>query len=241
MHNKLRQGVASMADIWQTTQWDERHFAEGLGFWEVNVFKALIYFYVTWNSLTYGNFRARLAWAMMTLGKEPYPADVNQDELAAGMEAATNFTPLVGSPGGSMRSAPLPGGMHQYQRVASKEGRTCAYCGHIAFQKCATCEAVGLGCMFVCGPKSARKQECMIKHVSGAPIKHSNFGFSDAARIKVAARRRARAPTVRTAMMRMKRRIPLAHLIGSHFAISLLEAWCNPGDVGCDGSGIQWP
>ena len=30
-----RQGVVSMADVWQTKRWPERHFAEGLGFWEV--------------------------------------------------------------------------------------------------------------------------------------------------------------------------------------------------------------
>ena len=36
MHNYLQQGVVSMADVWLTKQWPERHFAEGLGFWEVN-------------------------------------------------------------------------------------------------------------------------------------------------------------------------------------------------------------
>ncbi|KAL1519451.1 hypothetical protein AB1Y20_022973 [Prymnesium parvum] len=45
VHNKLRQGVVSMADIWHTVNWSERHFAEGLGFWEVNIYKALTYFY----------------------------------------------------------------------------------------------------------------------------------------------------------------------------------------------------
>eukprot|EP00965_Chrysotila_dentata_P040586 1346338-Pleurochrysis_carterae.AAC.1 len=34
LHNKLRQGMASMADVWATWSWEERHFAEGLGFWE---------------------------------------------------------------------------------------------------------------------------------------------------------------------------------------------------------------
>eukprot|EP00965_Chrysotila_dentata_P051302 1701325-Pleurochrysis_carterae.AAC.1 len=36
LHNKLRQGVTSMSDVWGTQSWEERHFAEGLGFWEVN-------------------------------------------------------------------------------------------------------------------------------------------------------------------------------------------------------------
>ena len=70
VHNKLRQGVVSMADVCKTQSWHERHFADGLGFWEVNVYKALIYFYTRWSSLAHGEFRARLAWAMMTLGKE---------------------------------------------------------------------------------------------------------------------------------------------------------------------------
>lgn len=73
--NKLRQGVVSMADVWKTKEWTDRHFAEGLGFWEVNVYKALIYFYPRYNSLSHGEFRARLAWALLTLGKHPYRAD----------------------------------------------------------------------------------------------------------------------------------------------------------------------
>lgn len=53
--NKLRQGVVSMADVWHTTKWHERHFAEGLGFWEVNVYKTLVYFYPRWSSLAHGD------------------------------------------------------------------------------------------------------------------------------------------------------------------------------------------
>ena len=45
LHNKLRQGVVAMADVWFTISWAERHFAEGIGLWEVNVFKALVYFF----------------------------------------------------------------------------------------------------------------------------------------------------------------------------------------------------
>ena len=191
VHNKLRQGVVSMADIWKTTSWDVRHFAEGLGFWEVNVFKALIYFYETiWGKLPHSEFRARLAWVMMTLGKEPYPADVSADQAAA---QTADFTPMVGSPGGSVRSAPLPGGMHQYQAVAAKSGRTCGYCGHLAFQFCTTCESTGLGCIFVCGIRSGRKNACMIKHVARAPLQHGNFKMSEESRLAKAARRRARA------------------------------------------------
>ena len=73
LHNKLRQGVVSMADVWKTKAWPERHFAEGIGFWEVNVYKACIYFWPRqFDGLTHGEFRMRLAWACMTLGKVPY-------------------------------------------------------------------------------------------------------------------------------------------------------------------------
>lgn len=48
--NKLRQGVVSMADVWKTKQWSDRHFAEGIGFWEVNVFKTLAHFYSRWQA-----------------------------------------------------------------------------------------------------------------------------------------------------------------------------------------------
>ena len=139
--------------------------------------------------LAHGEFRARLAWAMMTLGKEPYPADVSADQAAA---QTADFTPMVGSPGGSMRAPPLPGGCHTYGKVDSKFGRTCGYCGNIAYQRCTSCEATGLGCIYVCGIRSARKGECMAKHVAGAPLKHGNFKMSEESRLAKAARRRAR-------------------------------------------------
>jgi hypothetical protein len=125
---------------------------------------------------------------MMTLGKEPYPEDARADQ-------ATDFTPmpLVGSPGGSTRTAPLPGGMHSYRKVGPKDGRTCGYCGNHAYQICETCEATGLGCIFVCGSKSKRKNECMVKHVCGAPLMHGNSKFSEQGRLAAAAKKRARA------------------------------------------------
>eukprot|EP00965_Chrysotila_dentata_P165960 5479383-Pleurochrysis_carterae.AAC.1 len=74
-HNELRQGVTSIADVWGTRSWVERHFSEGLGFWEVNVFKALVYFSPQWRDLGHTEFRERLAWEFLTLGKAPYPDD----------------------------------------------------------------------------------------------------------------------------------------------------------------------
>ena len=47
-----------MADVWGTRDWADRHFAEGLGLWEVNVYKAA----VTFQRVAYhhSEFRKRL-------------------------------------------------------------------------------------------------------------------------------------------------------------------------------------
>eukprot|EP00965_Chrysotila_dentata_P005417 177948-Pleurochrysis_carterae.AAC.1 len=73
LHNKLRQGVCAMADIWSTHSWPECHFAEMLGFTEVNIFKALKYFNPARADLTHGDLRCRLAYALVTLGNAEYP------------------------------------------------------------------------------------------------------------------------------------------------------------------------
>eukprot|EP00965_Chrysotila_dentata_P240131 6203527-Pleurochrysis_carterae.AAC.2 len=61
IHNKLRQGSVSMVDTWATSKWWERHFAEGLGSWELNVFKALKHFYPAADGIGHNEFRERLA------------------------------------------------------------------------------------------------------------------------------------------------------------------------------------
>ena len=50
-------------DVWHTTSWDKRHFAEGLGFWEVSVFKAFTFWCQTQSpkKMPHADFRARLA------------------------------------------------------------------------------------------------------------------------------------------------------------------------------------
>mmetsp|Transcript_2534 Transcript_2534/g.5214 ORF Transcript_2534/g.5214 Transcript_2534/m.5214 type:complete len:96 (-) Transcript_2534:413-700(-) len=75
LHNKLQQGVCAMADVWSTHSWPERHFAEMQGFTEVDIFKALKYFFPAYADLTHGDFRCRLAYSFMTLGLGEYPAD----------------------------------------------------------------------------------------------------------------------------------------------------------------------
>lgn len=182
LHNKLRQGVVSMADIWQTKSWVDRHFAEGLGLWEVNVYKALIYFYPKWKFLSHGEFRARLAWALMTLGKSAYPGDVATDDVVIGDGSA-----------GSLGEVALPDSVHKYVRMPTCH--RCAYCGSLAYWRCATCESYGLGIMTVCGPKSSRGQECMQAHVRGDKAKHATHFMSAEARESmkraVAARKRS--------------------------------------------------
>lgn len=72
LHNKLRQGqLGSMAEVWLTTSWVNRHFAELLGFIEVNIYKSLVFFVKDkWAKMSHTEFRKRLAWAFLTLGKE---------------------------------------------------------------------------------------------------------------------------------------------------------------------------
>ena len=61
-----------MADVWDTKDWADRHFAEGLGFWEVNVYKALTHWHPDHKTLSHPKFRIRLAHAFLTLGKVPF-------------------------------------------------------------------------------------------------------------------------------------------------------------------------
>jgi hypothetical protein len=181
LHNKLRQGVVSMADVWGTVSWEKRHFAEGLGFWEVNVFKAFIYFFRGPESkhqkMQHGDFRARLAFAFMTLGKATYPAD------GAGSSTADASTPAVGGcvPG----TVPLPGGKHEYESWRGRGPKTCNYCGHLCYQKCKTCEDNDVGTFYVCGKLSKRKDQCINAHRNGETCNHGNFDMTSPGKRKM--------------------------------------------------------
>lgn len=188
LHNKLRQGVVSMADVWSTKSWTERHFAEGLGMWEVNVYKTLLYFCPKWKNLSHGEFRARLAWTMLTLGKHPYPGDVDAASSSTGVPST--------NPGlGCLGVAALHGSQHEYVRHPGTSPHRCAYCGSCAYWKCVTCEAVGLGCITICGSKSARGRKCIDAHVRGDACKHATSFMSTSARqaMIVGARKRTRS------------------------------------------------
>jgi len=172
LHNKLRQGVVSMADVWHTTSWDKRHFAEGLGFWEVNVFKAFTFWCQTRSpkKMPHADFRARLAWAFLTLGKVPYPAD----NSAGPSSSAASFN----TPGEDSPTVPLPGSSHTYKKAIGKTGsggKTCGYYGAKAYWTCATCfETLGV-VIAVCGPKSKRGLHCRHEHANGVHPTHSTW------------------------------------------------------------------
>lgn len=188
LHNKLRQGVVSMADVWHTTSWDERHFAEGLGLWEVNVYKAMVYFYPKWKTLPHGEFRARLAWALLTLGKKPYPADgVAPQAERPDAEVTDPGSGILGMPA-------LPDSQHRYERHPT--AHRCAYCKAPSYWKCITCEVYGLGTMSVCGAKSARGLACMQAHAKGEMPRYATTFLSDKGResmkLMLSARKRGR-------------------------------------------------
>ena len=73
----LRQGEGAMADVWKTKSWVNRHFSEMLGFTEVNIYKTLTYFLNDkWGKTSHNDFRRRLAFAFLTLGKYVFPDDI---------------------------------------------------------------------------------------------------------------------------------------------------------------------
>ena len=173
IHNKLRQGVVSMADVWQTTDWVERHFAEGLGMWEVNVYKALQYFQAArWKGVSHSEFRSRLAFTLMTLGKAKFPSDL------AGRTAG--FT----SPPPNTTNCPPPApreadeeeegrGGHEW---VSSSAKTCSYCGKQCRRICLTCKTSGYGLFFACAPGTGRV--CMAKHANNETATHSSWSMS---------------------------------------------------------------
>ena len=67
IHNKLRQGEGSMAEVWKTHDWIQRHFGELLGLVEVNIYKSLVYFIKgKFHKMNHNEFRRRLAHSFLT-------------------------------------------------------------------------------------------------------------------------------------------------------------------------------
>ena len=166
-HNQLRSGTVTMADVWETVSWADRDFAESLGIWEVNVFKALLRWNSEWKGLKHPRFRRLLAHAMLT-GGVPLVEDLDRE--------APPVTP----------SRTLEEG-HQWMSFAhrsEKEGREkkeeshrCGYCEKpgkkipMAYGFCAVCFPIGSTPGFaICGPSTGRN--CFQQHCNGAGPRH---------------------------------------------------------------------
>ena len=152
-HNELRQGEAAMADVWGTRDWMERHFAEGLGLWEVNVYKAAVAFQGV--RYHHSEFRKRLAMAFLTLGKHSY-GDPLVPEAPAQQESSCvhRFEPL--------------------SKLTGKAGiaKVCGYCGtESAYLCCTTCFPDVQECNYaICNPNTGK--DCIGRHCAGEKPEH---------------------------------------------------------------------
>jgi hypothetical protein len=155
-HNELRQGEAAMADVWGTRDWADRHFAEGLGLWEVNVYKAAVEF----QGVTYhhSEFRKRLALAFLTLGKhtwgEPLAAPAPESPAQPGPSCEHKFT--------------------TFEKLTGKraEGHVCGYCGQKGYLLCTSCfPDVQHAGYAICNPTTGR--DCLVQHLRGVAPEHS--------------------------------------------------------------------
>ena len=173
VHNHYRQGNNSMADVWGTRDWTHRHFAEGIGFWVVNVFRALTYFYSEHKEMSFTGFRFRLAWAFMTLDKAPYATNTKTPSpQPAPPQDAQSTTPIYTAQAEFL----FAGGKHDFEYWNEKHYKhACVYCGNDAYKYCITCEANGRGKIVVCGRGSKRGSGCIDRHASGEPPRHRSF------------------------------------------------------------------
>lgn len=156
MHNGLRQGEVSMADVCDAKKWEDRQFAEGLGFWEVTVYKALTFWHPDYKELSHLHFRKLLAHAMLTLGKVKF----GETNAAATAEAGPSCSYCV---------------LENFNKLGDggdNEGHKCAYCPAKAYFYCKTCfpdggETITAAC---CAPELGRN--CFAKHVAKVQPKH---------------------------------------------------------------------
>ena len=174
LHNKLRQGQVAMAEVWKTHSWPQRHFAEMLGFVEVNVYKTLSYFVKgNWKAMSHTEFRRRLAWSLLTLGKEPYYNDSYAKEMSS-CNSSNSEQPASSMPG-SAHGLYCGPQQHFYCTFTDGKRHTCGYCGSETTKFCSECAHIGLGIIAVCGRRSKRGSECIEAHQAGAKIKHSSW------------------------------------------------------------------
>ena len=124
------------------------------------------------HDVSHNDFRRRLAWAFLTLGKELFL----EDELAAGAGSDANgtlsWTPsLVGS-ASNLFCGPQ---QHIFKTFCGtvKEKHCCGYCGNRTTKFCGTCEEQGHGVIAVCGRRSGR--ECITEHQKGTSLSHGSW------------------------------------------------------------------
>eukprot|EP00966_Prymnesium_polylepis_P028038 648403-Prymnesium_polylepis.1 len=170
-----------MADAWPTKDWGDRHFAEGLGFWEVNVYKALLMWHPDYKNggLSHSTFRKMLAFTFLTLGKAQFGDDGTQT-AAAEPSGPSNFHLLA-------RFGNYPGEKHQ-----------CGFCnkGVGGYFYCKTCYPDGKPLYALCNPTLQRG--CYEKHISGAKALHMcSIGIQKKTRLCVSPRQAAREQATR--------------------------------------------
>ena len=152
----------SAVDVWETTAWEDRDFAESLGLWEVNVFKALFRWQPEWKSLEHPRFRRLLSPAMLT-GGTPLVEDVDRDAPPA--------TPSRCLEEGHLWCS-FADRSHKEGGRKQQAGHQCGFCSKIAYGFCAACFPIGSTPTFaVCGPSTGRN--CMQQHSNGVGPKHS--------------------------------------------------------------------
>eukprot|EP00966_Prymnesium_polylepis_P282143 6519500-Prymnesium_polylepis.1 len=164
-HNQLRQGTVTMADVWETTSWEDRQFAESLGLWEVNVFKALVRWQPDYKDLKHPRFRRLLAHAMLT-GGQPIVIDVER--------VAPPTPSRILEEGHLWVSFDARAVKEDREKKKSREGHRCGFCSkkEMAYGFCGACFPLGQTPTFaICGPQTGRN--CMQQHSNGVGPSHS--------------------------------------------------------------------
>lgn len=168
-HNQLRSGTVTMADVWETAHWPHRHFAESLGFWEVNVFKALVRWQPDFHELKHPQYRRLLAHAMLT-GGQPLIIDVDDES-----------TPPPPTPSRVLEEGHFWSSFAQRDEKANEkesgkgntESHRCGFCEKrvYAYGFCAACFPLGSTPGFaICGPSTGRN--CFQQHCNGVGARH---------------------------------------------------------------------
>lgn len=117
--------------------------------------------------MSHNDFRRRLAWTFLTLGKEEF-----LDDIEAGASAGSSPENLVWTPSIVGSASHLYTGPHEHMFVIftgrKKECHTCGYCGKLTSKFCYYCEQSGRRVIAVCGRKS--KRDCIDRNQRGDAV-----------------------------------------------------------------------